>query len=211
VLSLAVVLLTAVSVVLRYRRSAGEERLQLKWFAYAVAVSIGLTLLLLPASTAGGAGQVAYDVSIVAGFGVAVPVAIGVAVLKYRLYAIDRIISRTVSYVLVTGLVVGVYLGCVALLSKVQPIRGSVGVAVSVLAAAALFNPLRRRVQAVVDRKFDRARYDAELVVTQFSERLREEVDLDVLGADLLGVVEQVLAPAHLSLWLRDPAGGREG
>ena len=81
----------------------------------------------------------------------------------------------------------------------------------SVLAAAALFNPLRRRVQAVVDRRFDRARYDAELVVTQFSERLREQVDLDVLGADLLGVVEQVLAPASLSLWLRDPAGGREG
>ena len=81
--------------VLRYRRSAGEERLQLKWFAYAVAVSIGLTLLLLPTSTAGGAGQVAYDASIVAGFGVAVPVAIGVAGLKYRLYAIDRLISST--------------------------------------------------------------------------------------------------------------------
>src|SRR6185437_6064596 len=214
VLSWAAVLLAAVSVVLRYRRSAGEERLQLKWFAYAVAVSIGLTLLLLPASAdpgAGGAGQVAYDASIVAGFGVALPVAIGVAVLKYRLYAIDRLISRTVSYMLVTGLVVGVYLGCVALLSKVQPIRGSVGVAVSVLAAAALFSPLRRRVQAAVDRRFDRARYDAERVVAQFSERLREEVDLDVLGADLLGVVQQVLAPAQMSLWLRDPAGGREG
>ena len=107
--------------------------------------------------------------------------------------------------------VVGVYLGCAALLSKVQPIRGSVGVAVSVLAAAALFSPLRRRVQAAVDRRFDRARYDAERVVAQFSERLREEVDLDVLGTDLLGVVQQVLAPAQLSRWPRDPAGGREG
>ena len=111
--------------------------------------------------------------------------------------------------------VVGVYLGCAALLSKVQPIRGSVGVAVSVLAAAALFNPLRRRVQAAVDRRFDRSRYDAERVVTQFSVRLREQVDLGLLGSDLLGVVQQVLAPAHASLWLddrtQDGSGGNRG
>ena len=211
ILGFGVLLLAVASVVLRYRRSAGEERLQLKWFAYAAAVTLGLIFALLPVAPMGTAGQVAYDLAIVAGIGLALPAAIGVAVLKYRLYAIDKIISRTLSYALVTGLVVGVYLGCVALLSNVHPIRGSVGVAVSVLAAAALFNPLRRRVQAAVDRRFDRARYDAELVVTQFSERLREQVDLDVLGADLLGVVEQVLAPATLSLWLRDPAGGREG
>ena len=209
--SFVFLLLAVISVVLRYRRSAGEERLQLKWFVYATAVSLGLIFALLPVSDKGTAGQAAYDVPIVAGIGLAMPVAIGVAVLKYRLYAIDKIISRTVSYALVTGVVVGVYLGCVALLSKVQPIRGSVGVAASVLAAAALFNPLRRRVQAAVDRRFDRARYDAERVVTEFSERLREEVDLDVLGADLRGVVQQVLAPAHLSLWLRDPPGGQEG
>jgi hypothetical protein len=210
VLSWAAVLLAAVSVALRYRRSAGEERLQLKWFVYAVAVSVGLTLLLVPASAAGGPGQAAYDVSIVAGFGLAMPVAIGVAVLKYRLYSIDRIISRTVSYVLVTGLVVGVYLGCIALLSQVRPVRGSVGVAASVLVAAALFNPLRRRVQAVVDRRFDRAGYDAAQVVTGFSERLREQVNLDVLGADLTGVVQHVLAPEHVSLWLRDQPDGQE-
>lgn len=209
--SFAFLLLAVISVVPRYRQSAGEERLQLKWFAWATAVSLGLIFALLPVEPMGSAGKVTYDLAIVAGIGLAMPVAIGIAVLKYRLYAIDKIISRTVSSVLVTGLVVGVYLGCVALLSKVQPIRGSVGVAVSVLAAAALFNPLRRRVQAAVDRRFDRARYDAERVVTQFSERLREEVDLDVVGADLLGVVQQVLAPAHMSLWLRDPAGGREG
>jgi hypothetical protein len=204
VLSWAFVLLAGASVVLRYRRSAGEERLQLKWFAWAVAVSLGLMASLIPVSFS-RAGQVAYDVAIVAGFGLAVPVAIGVCVLKYRLYAIDKIISRTVSYALVTGLVVGVYLGCVALLTKVLPVRGSVGVAVSVLAAAALFNPLRRRVQAAVDRRFDRARYDAERVVTQFSVQLRDQVDLDVLGDGLLGVVDHVLAPAHLSLWLREP------
>jgi hypothetical protein len=203
--SFVFLLLAVVSVVLRYRRSAGEERLQLKWFAYAVAVSLGLLFALLPVTPLGTAGQVIYDMAIVAGIGLALPAAIGIAVLKYRLYAIDRIISRTVSYVFVTGLVVGVYLGCVALLTRVLPVRGSVGIAVSVLAAAALFNPLRRRVQAAVDRRFDRARYDAERVVTQFSVQLRDQVDLDVLGEGLLGVVDQVLAPAHLSLWLREP------
>jgi len=205
IFSFVFLLLAIVSVVLRYRRSAGEERLQLKWFAYAVAVSLGLILVLLPVAPMGTAGQLIYDIAIVAGIGLALPAAIGIAVLKYRLYAIDRIISRTVSYVLVTGLVVGVYIGCVVLLTRVLPVRGSVGVAVSVLAAAALFNPLRRRVQAAVDRRFDRARYDAERVVTQFSDQLRDQVDLDVLGEGLLGVVDQVLAPAHLSLWLREP------
>jgi hypothetical protein len=205
IFSFVFLLLAVVSVVVRYRRSAGEQRLQLKWFAYATAVSLGLIFALLPVSPLGTAGQVAYDVAIVAGLGLAVPVAIGVSVLKYRLYAIDKIISRTVSYALVTGLVVGVYLGCVALLTRVLPVRGSVGVAVSVLAAAALFNPLRRRVQSLVDRRFDRARYDAERVVAQFSVQLRDQVDLDVLGEGLLGVVDDVLAPAHLSLWMREP------
>jgi hypothetical protein len=129
-------------------------------------------------------------------------VVVGIAILKYRLYAIDRIISRTVSYTVVTGAVAGVYLGCIAVLTRVLPVRGSVGVAVAVLAAVALFNPLRRRVQAVVDQRFDRARYNAERVVAQFSVQLREEVDLDVLGADLIGVVDHVLAPTHLGLWM---------
>jgi len=121
-----------------------------------------------------------------------------------------------VSYAVVTGLVVGVYLGFVALLTDVLPFRDTVGVAVAVLVAAAVFNPLRRRVQALVDRRFDRARYDAERVVAQFSVQLREQVDLDVLGADLLGVVNRALAPEHLALWLnegarserREPAAG---
>ena len=205
IFSFVFLLLAVVSVVLRYRRSAGEERLQLKWFAYATAVSLGLIFALLPVAPMGTAGQAIYDLAIVAGIGLALPVAIGIAVLKYRLYAIDKIISRTVSYTLVTGLVVGVYLGCVALLTHVLPVRGSVGIAVSVLAAAALFNPLRRRVQAAVDRRFDRSRYDAERVMGQFSVQLRDQVDIDVLGEGLLGVVNEVLAPAHLSLWLREP------
>jgi hypothetical protein len=209
VLSGVCLLLAAASMFLRYRRSAGEERLQLKWFAYAAVLNPAVLVALLPFATANRIANVAFDATIVAGIGLALPVAIGVATLKYRLYAIDRIISRTVSYALVTGAVVGVYLGCIALLTRVLPVRGGVGVAVAVLAAAALFNPLRRWVQAVVDRRFDRARYDAERVVEQFSVQLREEVDLDVLGADLLGVVHHVLAPTHLGLWLSgtvDPA-----
>jgi hypothetical protein len=207
---LVFLLLAVVSVVLRYRRSAGEERLQLKWFAYATAVSLGLIFALLPVASMGTAGQAIYDAAIVGGIGLALPVALGVAVLKYRLYAIDRIISRTVSYLLVTGVVAGIYLGCIAVLSQARPVRGSIGVAVSVLVAAALFNPLRRRVQGAVDRRFDRARYDAERVVAQFAVRLREEVDLDVVGTDLLGVVQHVLAPASVSLWLGDQPDGQE-
>jgi len=209
-LALACLLVATISVFVRYRRSAGEERLQLKWFAYTALLSLALLLALLPV-TATHAGQVAFDVAIVVGIGLALPLAIGVAVLKYRLYAIDRIISRSVSYAVVTGLVVGVYLGCVAVLTDVLPFRGSVGVAVAVLAAAAAFNPLRRRVQAVVDRRFDRAGYDAEQVVARFAVQLREQVDLEVLGADLLGVVNHVLAPEHLALWLNEatPAARR--
>jgi hypothetical protein len=206
----ACLILAAVSVFVRYRRSAGEERLQLKWFAYAAVMSLVVLVALIPVAALSDAGQVVYDVAIVVAIGLALPVAIGVAVLKYRLYAIDRIISRSVSYAVVTGLVVGVYLGCVALLTDVLPVRGSVGVAVAVLVAAALFNPLRRRVQAVVNRRFDRARYDAERVVERFSVQLREQVDLDVLGADLLGVVHQVLAPAHLALWLNEEVSDKD-
>jgi hypothetical protein len=210
VLGWVIMLAALASVVVRYRRSAAQERLQLKWFAWAVGVSLGVMTALVPTAS-GDAGQVAYDAAIVAGIGLALPLAIGVAVLKYRLYAIDKIISRTVSYALVTGTVVGVYLGCVVLLTKVLPVRGDVGVAVAVLAAAALFNPLRQRVQNTVDRRFDRARYDAERVVERFSVQLRDQVDLDVLGSSLLSVVDQVLTPEHLGLWLSgEPAGQRK-
>jgi hypothetical protein len=184
----------------------GQPLTPRRWLLGWLAAGLNLVLqgVLVPLANKFKTGQVAYSLAVVAGLGLALPLAIGVAVLKYRLYAIDKIISRTVSYALVTGLVVGVYVGCVVLLSHVLPVRGSVGVAVAVLVAAALFNPLRRRVQAVVDRRFDRARYDAERVVAQFSVQLREQVDLDVLGADLLEVVHHVLAPEHLALWLND-------
>ena len=199
---LTVLLLGAASLFVRYRRSAGDERLQLKWFVCAAVVSLVLLSALLPVSEAGTRGHMAFDLAVVAGVGLALPAGIGIAVLKYRLYAIDRIISRTVSYAMVTGLVALVYLGCVALLTRALPVRGNVGIAVAVLAAAAVFSPLRRRVQAVADRRFDRARYNARRVVAQFSGQLRDQVDLDVLSADLITVVDQVLAPEHVGLWL---------
>jgi hypothetical protein len=131
------------------------------------------------------------------------PAASAVAVLKYRLYEIDRLISRTVAYAIVTGLLVGVYVGLVLLTSAVLPSHTQVAVAVATLVAAALFSPLRRRVQTVVDRRFNRARYDAELTVTAFAARLADATDLDAVRADLAATVDQALEPTHLSLWSR--------
>ena len=127
----------------------------------------------------------------------ALPIGLGVAILKYRLYEIDRLISRTISYLLVTGLLVGVFVGLVGLTTRVLPFSSPVGVAASTLAAAALFNPLRLRVQRLVDRRFNRARYDAEETVTAFRMRLREAVDLDTVQRELLRTVDRAVEPAH--------------
>ena len=131
----------------------------------------------------------------------ALPVSIGVAILKYRLYDIDRIISRTLAYAIITGLLVGVYAGLVLLTTQVFRVHSSVAVAASTLAAAALFNPLRRRVQRAVDRRFNRARYDADQTVAAFAARLNDAVDLDSVRDDLAHVVHQALEPAHVSVW----------
>ncbi len=125
-----------------------------------------------------------------------------VAILKYRLYDIDRIISRTLAYVIVTGLFVGVYVGLVVLATQVLPFSGAVPVAVATLAVAGLFSPLRRRVQHVVDRRFNRARYDADRTIAAFAARLKDAVDQDAVRADLLGTAHLALEPAHASVWL---------
>ena len=127
---------------------------------------------------------------------------IGVAILKYRLYAIDRIISRTLAYAIVTGLLVGVYAGLVLLATRVLSFHSTVAVAASTLAAAALFSPLRRRVQQVVDRRFNRARYDADQTVAAFAAHLKDAVDLDSVRDDLAAAVQQALEPARLSVWI---------
>jgi hypothetical protein len=195
----------AASVFVRYRRSAGEDRLQLKWFAYAAVLSLALLVALIPAATATRSGQILFDAAVAAGIGLTLPLAIGIAILRYRLYAIDRIISRTVAYTIVTGLLAGVYSGLVLLATRVLSLHTPVAVAVATLAAAALFSPLRRRVQRAVDRRFNRARYDADQTVAAFAARLKDAVDLDSVCDDLTGVVQQALEPAHLSVWV----GGR--
>jgi hypothetical protein len=133
---------------------------------------------------------------------VTLPAGMGVAILKYRLYEIDRIISRTLAYAIVTGLLVGVYAGLVLLTTQVFRVHAPVAVAASTLAAAALFNPLRRRVQKAVDRRFNRARYDADQTVAAFATRLKDAVDLDSVRDDLAGLVSRALEPAHVSVWI---------
>ena len=127
---------------------------------------------------------------------------LGVAILKYRLYDIDRIISRTLAYAIVTGLLIGLYAGLVLLATQVLSLHTPVAVAASTLAAAALFNPLRRRVQQLVDRRFNRARYDAEQTAAAFAARLKDAVDLDSVRDDLARTVHQALEPAHVSVWI---------
>jgi hypothetical protein len=144
-----------------------------------------------------------YHLGVIVGlFIAALPVGIGVGILKYRLYEIDRIISRTLAYAIVTGLLAGLYAGLVLLATRVLSFHTPVAVAASTLAAAALFYPLRRRVQRAVDRRFNRARYDADQMVAAFAARLKDEIDLDLVRDDLAAVVQQALEPAHLSVWV---------
>jgi hypothetical protein len=189
---------------LSYRRSSGERRQQLKWLMAGSAVAfMGIVAVLAySGSTPAYSGSAPVEVT-VAGAGLAaVPLSIGVAVLKYRLYDIDRIISRTLAYAMVTGLLIGLYAGLVLLATRILSVHTPVAVAAATLAAAALFNPLRRRVQRAVDRRFNRARYDADQTVMAFAARLKGAVDLDSVRDDLAQVVSRVLEPAHLSVWV---------
>jgi hypothetical protein len=136
----------------------------------------------------------------------ALPVSMGVAVFKYRLFDIDRILSRTLAYAIVTGLLVGVYAGLVLLATRVLVFQTPVAVAAATLAAAALFAPVRRRVQRAVDRRFNRARYDADRTLAAFSTRLTGALDLDAVRDDLAATVHAALEPAHVSVWLAGPA-----
>ena len=185
---------------LSYRRSSGERRLQLKWLVGGSAVAVVGGVLGVPLS-----GSPSTILHIVGSLGIvavlALPVSVGVAILKYRLYDIDRLISRTLAYAIVTGLLVGVYAAVVALAGAAS-FSSPVEVAAATLAAAALFNPLRRRVQKVVDRRFNRTRYDADQTVAAFAARLQDTVDLDSVRDDLASVVHQALEPAHVSLWI---------
>lgn len=196
----------AAAVVIRFRRRRGVERQQLKWFLAVAAVCA----IAFPIASNIQTGPVADALFLVAIGGlIALPVAIGIAILRYRLYEIDRLISRTIAYAAVTGGLVIVYLlvnlGLTTVFSSLT--RGdSVAVAASTLVVAALFTPARRRVQSVVDRRFDRARYDGERTTTAFAERLRDQVDLPALTADLDDTVRAAIAPTSVGLWLRGDA-----
>jgi hypothetical protein len=185
-----------------YRRSSGERRLQLKWLLGGSAIAAAGGLLGAPFSNSPNqALRIAGSIGLAAVL--ALPLSMGVAILKYRLYDIDRILSRTVAYAIITGLLLGVYAGLVLLATQVLGFSSTWAVAGSTLAAAALFTPLRRRVQQAVDRRFNRARYDADLTVTMFAARLQDAVDLGTVHADLLAAVSASLQPAHLSVWVR--------
>jgi hypothetical protein len=205
-LILGCILAAAISLVNRFRRARGVERQQIKWVTAAGAVVAGafasgpavLWYVLDPA----------YEAVIVVAIA-GVPVAAGVSILRYRLYEIDRIINRTVVYGALSALLAGLYFGIVLALQQV--FSGFAGgsdlaIAVSTLAVAALFRPVRSRIQAFVDRRFYRAKYDAQETLEAFSARLRDEIDLDALAGELRGVVQETMQPAHVTLWLR-PTG----
>lgn len=199
---LGFVLLAGVSLVVRFVRSRGIERLQLKWFAFAVASIIVTTV---SQETIGGLSPfVSVALDLLWGLSiVALPVTIGISVLRYRLYEIDRIVSRTVTYVLVVGLLAAVFFGLVTLVTTLLPAESDLAVAASTLAVAALFNPVRRLVQIWIDRRFNRARYDAERVMDAFAESLRDRVDPEDLSDGWREVVADTMQPAAVGVWVR--------
>jgi len=201
-----VVLASVVSVLLRLRRASGEARQQLKWFAYATALMVlGFGLLFFGFDPNLPTDQIAMAVLVVAS--VAMPAAVAVAIFKYRLYAIDRIINRTIVYGLLTAILGLGYTGGVLLLGQALGRgRSNLAVAGATLAMAAAFQPARRRIQELVDRRFNRRRYDAAQTIQAFSARLRQQVDLEALTAELLAVVDQTMQPTRVSLWLRPSA-----
>ena len=221
-------LASAASLVTRYRRSRGEVRQQIKWIAFAASLmgvlylgimSTGILIWLVSApetpsdlGTRSLWGALLEDVGVLSFAGV--PVAIGLAVLRYRLYDIDLLINRTLVYGALTAALVAVYMGSIVVLQGLLHTfigqESQLAIVASTLAVAALFNPLRHRIQALIDRRFYRRRYDARKTLEAFSSKLRDETDLQALGDDLVGVVRETMQPAHASLWLR-PDSDSEG
>ena len=197
-----VVLLWLVSRVPAYRAATGERRAQLKWLICGCTIAcVGVLLSVLLSNQSGVLGSIG-SVAIIGLLGI--PISIGVGISKYRLYDLDRLISRTVSYVILTGLLVGFFLGVVLLTTRVLPFSSPVAVAASTLAAAALFNPVRRKTQQIVDRRFNRAHYDQETIVADFRTRLRAATDPDTVRATLETTVDGSVQPAHVTVWLRE-------
>jgi hypothetical protein len=208
-IAVLVAVLSIGSLVIRFRRAAAVERAQLKWFAAMVAVSVPAFLVGVALYGNSGVAAIVANVADGIAFGgfALLPVAIGIAILRYRLYEIDRLISRGIGWGVLTVILGAAFVGLVlGLQTLLAPFTGSneLAVAGSTLLVFSLFQPIRRRVQAVVDRRFNRARYDAEEAVAAFTERLRDEVDLDTLQGSLLTIVEATLEPTTSRLWLRE-------
>jgi hypothetical protein len=197
------------AVILRFRRSRGDERQQLKWFAYSVAVMLVVFVFWFSLELSGVAplSALAFIVPLLG-----LPIATGIAILKYRLYDIDVVINRTLVYGTLTAALAATYLGGVALLQGVfRAVAGQesqLAIVASTLLIAALFNPLRRRIQGFIDRRFYRRKYDATKTLAAFSAKLRNETDLDALNRELTSVVRETVQPTHVSLWLRPATDG---
>ena len=200
---------SAASLVVRFWRSRGEERQQIKWFTFAAAFIPVWFITNGPVDRAFPALFAVADSLVIA----AVPVAAGIAILRYRLYDIDLIINRTLVYGALTATLVLIYLGGVVVLQQALVFLTGEGsqlaVVASTLAIAALFNPLRHRIQGFIDRRFYRRKYDARKTLEAFSAKLREETDLDALSGDLMNAVRETMRPAHASVWLREPGKGK--
>jgi hypothetical protein len=185
-----------------WRRAGGVRREQLKWLMSGATVTVAATLVF--AGGTASAGGVLWIVGAVAALAIgAFPLAIGIGILRYRLYEIDRLISRTISYALLSAALAGVFIGVVLLLTRVLPFSSAPAVAASTLAVAALFSPMRRRLQALIDRRFNRARYDAEATVTALGARLRDAVDVETVLDELAAAAAGSLEPAHVTVWVR--------
>ena len=191
---------------LAFRNSSGDRRQQLKWLMFGSAICVICAGLSIPGQTAPSGLWAALNDALSLGF-IALPASIGVGILRYRLYEIDRLISRTLAYAIVTGLVIGVYAALVTMAHSVVSYKSPLVVAVATLAAVALFNPLRRRVQRMVDRRFNRTGYDAEGTIAAFATRMQDAADLEEVRSDLAAVAYQALEPAHISVWVRNDPG----
>jgi len=198
-------------VIVRFRRSRGDERQQIKWFAYAVAVMVFLFTLgqSLGLTQVVGVAPLVFAIPLTG-----LPVAAGIAIFRYRLYDIDLIINRTLVYGTLTATLVALYFGGIVLLQRLFVAltgqKSTLAVVASTLIIAALFIPLRRRIQGFIDRRFYRRKYDARNTLEAFSAKLKDETDLEGLNADLVGVIRETMQPAHVSLWLRPGHDTRE-
>ena len=198
----------AFAVFMRLRRAMGVERQQLKWFAYAVAIyAVGTTLYVIALALDAPSWFELAANAILTAAGTTIPISIGIAILRYRLYDIDLLINRTLVYGSLTVTLVALYFGGIVVLQRVFVLltgqQSTLAVVASTLVIAALFTPLRRRIQSFIDRRFYRSKYDARKTLEAFSAQLRDETDLNALGDDLVGVVRETMQPAHVSLWLR--------